>query len=124
MSLKDKISSTTGIAKQLTSPNNFFKRNLSENIPISTCMVRHIVKNMPTKESKRSKCREWGVVYKNRHKATISGTVTDSASSEPLSGVNVSIVESGEVVQTDDEGKYILHTDYNGEGTLEFSLAG
>ena len=74
--------------------------------------------------SKRRKCREWGVVYKSRHKANISGTVTDSASSEPLTGVNVSIVESGEAVQTDDEGKYTLHTDHNGEGTLEFLLAG
>ena len=35
MSLNDEISSPTGIAKQLTTPNNFFKRILTENIHIS-----------------------------------------------------------------------------------------
>lgn len=86
--------------------------------------VEFFYRKEPTEASKRRKCREWGVVYKSRHKATISGTVTDTATSEPLKDVNVSIVESGEVVQTDEEGKYSISTDYNGEGTLEFSLAG
>ena len=46
MSLNDEISSPTGIAKQLTSPNNFFKRNLTENIPISMCKRGHFFTKM------------------------------------------------------------------------------
>jgi len=46
MSLNDKISTPKGIARQLTSPNNFFKRILTKNIPISNCNRGHIVKNM------------------------------------------------------------------------------
>ena len=86
--------------------------------------VEFFYRNEPDEPSKRRKCREWGVVYVSRHKATITGVVTDSATSEPLKDVNVSLVEAGEVVQTDEEGIYSLSTNYTGEGTLEFSLVG
>lgn len=86
--------------------------------------VEFFYRNEPDEASKRRKCREWGVVYVSRHKATISGVVTDSAISEPLKNVNVSLIESGATVQTDEEGSYTLSTDYTGEGTLEFSLSG
>ena len=46
MSLNDKISSPTGITNQLTSPNNFFKRNFTENIPISMCRRGHFFTKM------------------------------------------------------------------------------
>lgn len=75
-------------------------------------------------ESKRRKAREWGVVYVSTQKATITGLVTDSASGDPLQNVNVALVESEEVVQTDEEGRYTLKTSYTGEGTLEFALDG
>jgi len=75
-------------------------------------------------ESKRRKAREWGVVYVSTQKATITGLVTDSVSGEPLQNVNVALIESEEVVQTDEEGMYTLKTSYTGEGTLEFALDG
>ncbi|MFC2092645.1 carboxypeptidase regulatory-like domain-containing protein [Bacteroidota bacterium] len=75
-------------------------------------------------ESKRRKAREWGVVYISTQKATITGLVTDSASGNPLLNVNVALIESEEVVQTDEEGRYTLKTSYTGEGTLEFALDG
>jgi hypothetical protein len=75
-------------------------------------------------ESKRRKAREWGVVYVSTQKATITGMVTDSVSGNPLQNVNVALVESEEIVQTDEEGRYTLKTNYTGEGNLEFSLEG
>ena len=75
-------------------------------------------------ESKRRKAREWGVVYVSTQKATITGLVTDSVSGDPLQNVNVALVESEEVVQTDEEGRYNLKTSYTGEGTLEFAFDG
>lgn len=75
-------------------------------------------------ESKRRKAREWGVVYVSTQKATITGLVTDSVSGEPLQNVNVALIESEEIVQTDEEGMYTLKTSYTGEGTLEFALDG
>ena len=75
-------------------------------------------------ESKRRKAREWGVVYVSTQKATITGLVTDSATSNPLQNVNVALIESEEIVQTDEEGRYTLKTSYTGEGNLEFSLEG
>jgi len=86
--------------------------------------VEFFYRHEPDEASKRRKCREWGVTYVSRHKATITGVVTDSATSEPLKDVNVSLVEAGEVVQTDEEGIYLLSTNYTGEGMLEFSLVG
>ena len=75
-------------------------------------------------ESKRRKAREWGVVYISTQKATITGLVTDSVSVDPLQNVNAALIESEEVVQTDEEGRYTLKTSYTGEGTLEFALDG
>ena len=53
MSLNDEISSPTGIAKQLTSPNNFFKRILTKNIPISMCKRGHFFTKMANFMCKR-----------------------------------------------------------------------
>lgn len=75
-------------------------------------------------ESKRRDSREWGVVYVSTQKATITGNVTDAGNGNPLPGVNVTIAETGDTVQTLADGKYILKTDFTGEGTLEFALAG
>jgi hypothetical protein len=75
-------------------------------------------------ESKRRKAREWGVVYVSTQKATITGMVTDSVSGNPLQNVNVALVESEEIVQTDEEGRYTIKTSYTGDGNLEFSLEG
>ena len=55
MSLNDKISSPTGIAKQLTSPNNFFKKILAENIPISNCTTGQNLKNIPVRACEKMK---------------------------------------------------------------------
>lgn len=73
-------------------------------------------------ESRRRNAREWGIVYASTKKAKITGLVTNSATGEPLENVNVSIVEIGDTVQTGADGKYILITDFTGEGTLEFAL--
>jgi hypothetical protein len=86
--------------------------------------VEFFYRNQPDEPSKRRKCREWGVVYVSREKATITGNVTDAGTGNPLEGVNVTIAETGDTVQTLADGKYILKTNFTGEGTLEFSLAG
>jgi len=75
-------------------------------------------------ESKRRNAREWGVVYVSTTKSNISGTVTDSDSGAKLVGVNVTLIESENTVQTDDEGKYLLATTYVGTGTMEFVCDG
>ncbi len=77
-----------------------------------------------TPESKRRKCREYGVVYVSTEKATITGNVTDAGSGNPLPDVNVSLLEAGDSVVTIANGTYKLVTNFTGEGTLEFSLAG
>ncbi|MFC2092329.1 carboxypeptidase-like regulatory domain-containing protein [Bacteroidota bacterium] len=75
-------------------------------------------------ESKRRKAREWGVVYVSTQKATITGTVTDAATGNPLQGVDVALIESGDIVQTLVGGTYALSTSFTGAGTLVFSLEG
>ncbi len=77
-----------------------------------------------TPESKRRKCREYGVVYVSTEKATITGNVTDAGTGNPLEGVNVTIAETGDTVVTIANGTYKLVTNFTGEGTLEFALAG
>ena len=77
-----------------------------------------------TIESKRRNAREWGVVYVSTQKAKITGLVTNASTGAPLENVNVSIVEEGDVVQTNANGEYTLSTNFTGEGTLEFSLEG
>jgi len=78
--------------------------------------------NEETIESKRRKAREWGVVYVSTQKSTISGKITDAATGLPLMNVNVALLESDNIVQTDISGKYTLSTTYTGTGTLEFTL--
>jgi len=75
-------------------------------------------------ESKRRKAREWGVVYVSTQKATITGTVTDAATGNPLQGVDVALIESGDIVQILANGTYALSTSFTGAGTLEFALEG
>jgi hypothetical protein len=41
--------------------------------------------------------------------STLSGTVTDTASGQPLPGVNVVVEGSNNGVSTDFDGKYTLH---------------
>jgi hypothetical protein len=73
-------------------------------------------------ESKRRNAREWGVVYVSTRSSKITGLVTNAGTGGPLEGVNVSIVESGDVVQTGVDGTFTLSTNFTGDGTLEFSL--
>jgi hypothetical protein len=75
-------------------------------------------------ESKRRKAREWGVVYVSTQKATITGTVTDAATGNPLQDVDIALIESCDIVQTLVGGTYALSTSFTGAGTLEFSLEG
>lgn len=64
------------------------------------------------------------MVYVSTEKATITGLVTDAVSGNPLPGVNVTIAETGDTVPTKADGTYELKTNFTGEGTLEFALAG
>lgn len=74
--------------------------------------------------SKRRFAREWGVVYVSTSKATITGLVTNLVNGNPLSGVNVALLESENIVQTGPDGIYTLSTTHTGTGTLEFTLDG
>lgn len=80
--------------------------------------------NQEETPSKRRHAREWGVVYVSTQKATITGTVTQSIDDSPLANVNVALIESEEIVQTDANGNYKLTTVFTGAGTLEFALEG
>lgn len=75
-------------------------------------------------ESKRRHSREWGVVYISTRSATISGTVTNQDTGNPIELVNVALLETGNIIQTDAHGKYTLVTNFAGEGNLEFTLDG
>ena len=75
-------------------------------------------------ESKRRKAREWGVVYVSTLKTTFTGTVIDAATGNPLQNVNVTLVESGDIVQTLADGTYKLSTTFTGLGALAFALEG
>src|SRR5688572_13458213 len=54
---------------------------------------------------------------------TLSGTVTDQASGEPLPGVNVVVQGSNDGVSTDFDGKYQL-TNLKGGETVVYSYVG
>jgi hypothetical protein len=75
-------------------------------------------------ESKRRHAREWGVVYVSTQTATISGNVTKQIDGSPLEFVNVALLETGNIVQTDAHGHYEMKTNFAGDGTLEFTLDG
>lgn len=54
---------------------------------------------------------------------TISGTVTDGSSGNPISGVSVKVSESNRITQTDVSGKFSIEISSN-TGTLVFSYIG
>jgi hypothetical protein len=67
------------------------------------------------KPSMRNKCREWGVVYVPSPGETPSpddysmmGTITDSATGNPINEASVIIDDTPVLVQTDEGGKYFI----------------
>lgn len=51
----------------------------------------------------------------------LSGTVTESATQEALTGVKVTVLETGDVVYTDFDGKFSYNAARNGNYHLSFS---
>lgn len=59
-----------------------------------------------------------------KERATINGTVTDSATSKAIAGVNVQVIGSKISAVTDKDGKFVLSNVEAGERTVAFKLLG
>ena len=61
--------------------------------------------------------------FKSNQTIKVSGTVTSTSNSNPLSGVQVALKNTGQSTQTDDKGNYTIEIPTEGS-TLQFSLVG
>lgn len=63
------------------------------------------------RENTRSHARRWGVMYARKgHEKKIYGTVTDTATGLPLTGVKLKLANGRNKVSTGSDGKFILNT--------------
>lgn len=83
------------------------------------------------KSSMRRKCREWGLVYEltpgeapSPDDFSIIGTLTDSATGNPLADVAVSLTGTSVIVLTDNDGKYYIDVQPAGTYTIHLMKGG
>jgi outer membrane receptor for ferrienterochelin and colicins len=66
----------------------------------------------------------YGICFSQQDTSSISGTVSDSATHEPLAGVNVLLRGTVRGTVTDSEGKFTIRNVHTGTFELTFSLLG